>query len=905
MLKHVLIFFLISLTCFFTQGQVKIDRLLCENRINPVGIDKIQPRLGWIMTSDVRNLKQTAYEIQVADDIAFRNLVWGTGKTLSGQSVYVPYSGKPLESSKKYYWRVRVWDNKGKVSKWSSQAYWQMGLLNESNWKARWIQSGFNENLTQPAPMFRKEFPVKKPISSAVAFITSYGWYEAEINGKRVVEDYFTPGWTSYKTRLQYQMYDVTSLLKTGDNAVGVTLGNGWYREKYLGVPVMAPHGLSLLFQLEITYTDGSTELVVSDGSWKTSTGPVLANSLYLGQVYDGRLEKDGWTIDGYDDSEWAIVKVAEIRYNNLIATNNEPVRKHETFKPIKLIITPKGEKVLDFGQNLVGWVQFKIAGKAGDMITVSHAEVLDKEGNFYTENLRTSKAQAIYYLKGKSEEILEPAFSFFGFRYIRIEGYSGDINPDNFKAIALYSDMQTTGTFECSDTLVNQLQSNILWGQKGNFIDVPTDCPQRDERIGWTGDAQVFSGTAAFNMNVHNFFVKWLKDLQIAQKKDGVVPWVVPDVLIYMGGATSGWSDAVTVVPWNMYLAYGDKEILSDMYDNMKSWVDYMTNNSRDHLFTIKGTQFGDWLFYSPSPDDYGVAAVTDKDLISQCFYAHSTQLLINAAEVLKKENDVQNYTALLTQIKEAFLHEFVTPSGRLLSGTQTAYVLALNFDMLPEEFRAQAAQRLADNVKKYDNHLTTGFLGTPYLTNVLSRFGYTGLAYALLFQKTYPSWLYPVTKGATTIWERWDGIKPDGTLQTPSMNSYNHYSYGAIGDWMYKVVAGLNTDEKHPGYKVIKIKPYIGKELSFAKAELETYYGKIKSGWNIDNGIFTLDVEIPVNTKAIIYVPAAESAHVTESGRQLPGDEEIVSLGYSNGYHTFLTGSGNYKFSTIAQSE
>jgi alpha-L-rhamnosidase len=413
---------------------------------------------------------------------------------------------------------------------------------------------------------------------------------------------------------------------------------------------------------------------------------------------------------------------------------------------------------------------------------------VLDKAGNFYTDNLRSAKQQNTYILKGEGEETYEPHFTFQGFRYIKVDGFPGELKPENVSAVALYSDMPVTGTFTSSHPLLNQLQHNIQWGQKGNFLDVPTDCPQRDERLGWTGDAQVFARTAAFNMNVHPFFSKWLKDVAADQAPNGSVPFVVPTVMDQGAGGSAGWADAATIIPWTMYLAYGDKKVLEEQYPSMKAWVGYMEKNSTADLWN-KGFHFGDWLFYRPSDDNDGRAAVTDKYLIAQAFFAHSTQLMINTAKVLGKPDDVALYTRLLDRIKAAFLKEYVTPNGRLVSSTQTAYVLALQFDMLPEALRKGAAEKLVQNIRSYGTHLTTGFLGTPYLCHVLSRYGYTDVAYDLLLQETYPSWLYPVKMGATTIWERWDGQKPDSTFQTPGMNSFNHYAYGAY--WRLDVPA------------------------------------------------------------------------------------------------------------------
>lgn len=894
-ISSLFVFQLFFVICF---SQVTVKNLLCENLSNPVGIDAAQPRFSWQLSSEKRNVKQTAYEIKVA---AENELVWSSGKVNTDQSVQIVFGGKNLQSGKKYNWQVKVWDNTGKASAWSNQAIFQTALLNLADWKAKWITPGYKEDsIMRPSPLFRKQFSTGKKIISATAYITAHGLYEAQINGQRIGDAYLTPGWTAYKKRLQYQTYNVTDLLKTGDNAIGVTLGSGWYRGIIGFTNSINVYGkdIALLFQLDIIYNDGSSELVVSDDSWKSSTGAIVYSEIYNGETIDARKEKKGWTLTGFNDADWAPVKVADFAKDNLLATQNEPVKKHETFKPVKFFTTPKGEKVIDFGQNLVGWVMLKVKGNAGDKIILSHAEVLDKKGNFYTDNLRDAKAQDTYILKGGEEESFEPHFTWQGFRYVKVEGYPGEMKPENFTAVALYSDMQSTGTFTSSNALVNQLQHNIEWGQKGNFLDVPTDCPQRDERLGWTGDAQVFSRTASFNMNVNNFFAKWLKDIA-ADQQNGVVPFVIPNVL---GAATSsaGWADAATIIPWNMYLAYGDKQILENQYSSMKAYVESIRRIAKNDLWN-SGFHFGDWLFYRPDDDNDGRAAVTDKYLIAQCFYAQSTQLLINAAKVLGKTEDADSYSSLLQKIKEAFIKEYLTSAGRLVSGTQTAYVLALNFDMLPESLREQAAKRLADNIKSYGNHLTTGFLGTPYLCHVLTRFGYSDVSYKLLLQESYPSWLYPVKMGATTIWERWDGQKPDSSFQTPGMNSFNHYSYGAIGDWMYRQMAGLDTYEDGPGYKHIKIKPHIGGGFSFASASLQTYYGKLSSGWKVEGDKISMEVEIPANTTAAIYIPAANADAITENGKPLSAVRDIKVTGTEDNYIVLNAGSGIYHFSIV----
>ena len=896
MKKILLPFFALSLVCLISPAQVSVTSLLTENLSNPMGLDVAHPRFTWQIASEKRNVTQAAYELKVMNGTT---IVWNTGKVMSDQSVHIIYKGSPLKSGEYYRWQVRVWDNGGKTSGWSAPATFHMGFLRTADWKAEWIEPGYTEDtVMRPSPLMRKEFKTAVKVAKATVYITAHGLYEAKLNGARIGDAYLTPGWTSYNKRLQYQVYDVTPLMKTGANTLGVTLGNGWYRGNIGFSDQTDVYGkdIALLCQVDITYSNGTTESIVSDDTWKSSTGAIRYSEIYHGENYDARLEKTGWTLPGYDDSGWDKVKVAYHDMDVLVSTQNEPVKKQETFIPVKIFRTPGGEQVIDFGQNLVGRVQMKVSGKTGDKVILSHAEVLDKTGNFYTENLRAAKAQDTYILKGGGEEVYEPLFTWHGFRYLKVEGYPGELKPENFTAVVLYSDMKPTGTFVTSDPLVNQLQHNIQWGQKGNFLDVPTDCPQRDERLGWTGDAQVFSRTASFNMNVNGFFTKWLKDLE-ADQVEGKVPHVIPNVLGPGSVNSTGWSDVATIVPWNMYLAYGDKQLLEQQYNSMKAYVESIRKATKDDLWNT-GFHYGDWLFYRPGDDNDGRAAVTDKYLIAQCFYANSVQLLINAANVLDKKADAIEYGTLLDRIKKAFMNEYVTPNGRLVSGTQTSYVLALNFDMLPESLREQAAKRLADNVKSYYNHLTTGFLGTSYLCPVLSRFGYNDLAYTLLLQKTYPSWLYPVTMGATTIWERWDGQKPDSTFQNPGMNSFNHYAYGAIGDWMYRVMAGLDTFEDGVGYKHSRIRPHIGGGFTNVSAILETYYGKLGCTWKTDGTNLSMDLEIPANTTSTVYVPADNAADILEGGKALSLVKEIQVIGREEGYVILKLGSGKYRF-------
>lgn len=895
MTKKIVLSLALVTLCLTLPAQVSVTGLLTENMTDPVGIDAAQPRFSWQLVSDKRNTVQTAYEIRVAEGT---RPVWNSGRVNSDQSVHILYAGETLASGRDYNWQVRVWDNGGKRSAWSPVAKFRTGILGKEGWKAKWIEPGYAEDtVMRPSPMMRKEFTVSGKIIRATAYITAHGLYEAELNGKRIGDAFFTPGWTSYGKRLQYQAYDVTQLLKNGTNAIGVMLGNGWYRGNIGFSSSFNFYGsdIALLCQIDITLSDGSTESIISDGSWKSSTGAVRYSEIYHGEIYDARMEKKGWTLPGYDDTGWDGVKETAHSMDVLIATQNEPVKKHETFVPVEIMETPAGDQVIDFGQNLVGWVEMRVRGNAGDSVILSHAEVLDRDGNFYTANLRSAKARDIYVLKGDGEELWEPRFTWHGFRYLKVEGYPGKLTPEDFTAVALYSAMKPTGTFVTSDSLINRLQHNIQWGQKGNFLDVPTDCPQRDERLGWTGDAQAFSRTAAFNMNVNSFFAKWLKDVE-ADQVDGKVPHVVPNILGAGSVNSTGWADVATIAPWNIYLAYGDRQLLEQQYGSMKAYVESIRNTARDDLWN-SGFHYGDWLFYRPDDDNSGMAAVTDKYLIAQCFYANSVRLLIKAANVLGERDDADEYSKLLGRVRDAFMKEYVTPNGRLVSGTQTAYVLALNFDMLPAELREQAASRLAENIRSY-GHLTTGFLGTPYLCHVLSRFGYTDLAYELLMRKKYPSWLYPVTMGATTIWERWDGQKPNGTFQTPGMNSFNHYAYGAIGDWMYRVVAGLDTREDGPGYKKITIKPHIGGGLTSVSATLRTYYGLLGCSWRVNKENFEMDVIIPANTSATVWIPAGDPAEIDEGDLPLKQKKEIKIEGNEDGYVIMTVGSGKYTF-------
>ncbi|MFA7288499.1 MAG: glycoside hydrolase family 78 protein [Melioribacteraceae bacterium] len=904
--------FLIIISFGFTIREIKgadlpkILNLRTEYKINPIGIESPNPRLSWEIVSKERNFMQSAYQIRAAHSIkdleSNKNLVWDTKKIVSDQSIQVEYSGNKLFSAERVYWQIKIWGSDESESQWSESAYWEMGLLNVSDWKAKWIEPNLVEveNSYNPSPQLRKEFSLNKKIVNARAYVTSHGLYEFHLNGKKISNQLFTPGWTSYNKRLQYQVYDITSDLISGKNAIGVILGDGWYRGPLTWDYTRNIYGnkLGLLLQIVFQYSDGTAETIISDDSWKSTTGPIIMSGIYDGEIYDARIENNKWMKSDFDDKNWSGVITKDFDNKNLVASEGAEVRITEEIKPIKKFVTPNGELVFDFGQNMVGWVQFKLKGNVGDKIVLRHAEVLDQNGNIYLANLRKAKQKIEYIFKGEGEETFEPHFSFQGFRYVSISDYSGQVELSDLTGKVIHSDMKQTGNFTCSDSLINQLQKNIYWGLRGNFLDVPTDCPQRDERLGWTGDAQVFAPTACFNVDAASFFTKWMKDFEADQLSDGRFPHVVPNMLINAGGA-AGWADAGIIVPWTIYQNYGDKRILEVQYPSMKKWIEYLKKNAGESFIWSKGVGYGDWLAFATTKSDYP-GATTDKDLIGTAYFYYSTNLMYNIASVIGKNEDAKEYFSLMKNIKEAFQKEFITSTGRIASNTQTAYLLALAYDLYPDNFKPIAAERLAEDVKRF-GHITSGFLGSSHIAKILSDFGYHELAFKLLFRTDYPSWLYPVTKGATTIWERWDGIRANGTFQSDGMNSFNHYAYGAIGKWLYSDIAGIGIDPEKPAYKNIIVNPLTNDKLKFANANFHSMYGDISSSWKLENGKFLLRVEIPANNTADIYLPTEIKENISESGKPIKDILGINSIKIQNGKTVITVGSGTYNFEVV----
>lgn len=896
--------FILILLCFTATAaaqELSVFDLTTEHRKDPLGIDSKQPRFSWKLSGTGNNIMQTAWTIRVATDNKFQSnsIIWDSGWQQSDASVLQSYKGAQLKSAIRYFWQVRIKDNKGNTSKWSAPAFFETGMLSQGDWKAKWIEIEGDTGRYTPSPHFRKEFSLGKTVASARVYVTSHGYYELHINGKKVGDQVLTPGWTSYGKRLQYQVYDVTDQVVKGNNAIGAVLGDGWYRGTLGWGTNWAIYGktLGLLAQLKVRFTDGTEALIITDESWTCNQdGAIRMNDIYNGETYDATKKLTGWNLPGYDQSKWKKVKVASYT-DNLVASEGAPIRKIQEVKPVKIFKSPSGNLLVDMGQNMVGWIRLKVSGPKGTVVTLRHAEILDKHGEFYTENLRGAKCQLTYTLAGTGEETYEPRFTFMGFRYVEVKGFPGTLTADNITGVVIHSDMAPTGSYDCSNPLVNQLQHNIVWGQKGNFVDVPTDCPQRDERLGWTGDAQAFCRTAAFNFDVSAFFTKWLRDVALDQKQGGEVPDVIPDVLNRQDAATAapsaGWGDVAIIAPWTMYTVFGDKQFLENQYPSMKKWVEYIRKKAGDSYMWKGGSKYGDWLFYHPPVNNHTAAdGYTEPDFIATAFFAYSANLLSQAANALGKTDDEKTYSGLYNKIRDVFIKEYVTPAGRVGTCSQTSYILALKFGLLPEELRPKAAEFLVADIKSRRNHISTGFLGTPYIAHELSEAGYSDVAYDLLLQETYPSWLYPVKMGATTIWERWDGQKTDSTFQDAGMNSFNHYAYGAIGDWMYRVSAGIETDG--PGYKKLILQPHPTTKLSYAKASFESPYGKVESGWERKEGKVIVKVSIPANTQATVFLPVDDITKVKENGTAVSSGQVIKDV-----KRTGLTrGSGEYTF-------
>ena len=762
-----------------------------------------------------------------------------------------------------------------------------------------WMASGIaQENSTRdlsyggpvkeylPAPYFRKEFQASLPVKRAVLYATAQGVTELSLNGKRIGNEVFTPGWTDYRKRIYYRTYDVTNMLQQGQNALGAILGDGWFRGNISCVG-QNKYGrdLRLKAQLQIEYADGSSETIVTDPSWKGSYGPILESDMQAGEVYDARREMPRWNLPDFDDQKWAPVVVGTTITPALEAYPGVPVRPLEELPTVKLTEPKLGTYVLDLGQNFSGWVRLKVKGEAGDRVDMQFAEMLKEDGTAYTINLRSARAVDTYILKGGGEEIWEPRFTFHGFRYVQVSGLREKPMPDAITGIAVYSDSPEASSFECSNPMVNRIYKNIVWGQRSNYLEVPTDCPQRDERLGWTGDTQVFIRTGTYNQDVAAFFTKWIVDLMDTQNNQGLFGNQAP---VFHGHGAAAWACAGIICPWMIWKVYGDTRIIEENYAAMAR---YMEACGKDGLGGRKEHTWGDWLAPGQRPPS---------PMISTAYHAYTNKLMADMAEAIGKTEDAAKYRKKFGEIREYFQKTYVKPDGKIESDLQTAYCMALTYDLLTDEQRQEAAAHLVARIKADNYHLSVGFLGIPILLPTLTDIGRSDLAYRILQNTTYPSWGYSINQGATTIWERWNSYSKDKGFGDVKMNSFNHYSLGACGEWMFRSILGIDTDGS--GFKKIIMKPELGHGITWAKGHYDSINGRISSDWKLDGDELHWTITVPPNTTATVYVPAEALDDVTESSKPASEAQGVAFLRVQDGRAVFELGSGKYSFKSKA---
>lgn len=927
--------------------------LRCEYRQNPLGIDELKPRLNWRVESEERGQKQTAYRILVASsaEILSKNEgdLWDSGKVESRRTIQVEYAGEPLISRQQCFWKVMSWDRGGEASVWSKSASWSMGLLHDSDWSAKYISYRDKSPIFKdrsslflpPARQYRKDFTAAKKIKRATLYATALGVYELELNGQRVGDAIFAPGWTDYHQRAYYNTYDVTDSVRQGDNAIGANLAEGWY-SGYVGFGLLTGIGTeqigrytygktpSLMVQLEVEYEDGSREIIVTDKSWKvTGEGPIREADLLMGENYDARREMPGWSSPGFNDHDWQAAIFAEengkqpatfyefqnpigqgepeikgrevdlgFKRPKLEAFPGEAVRVIEEIRPVQLTKRDGGAVIFNLGQNFAGTVRLKIKGPAGHQVTLRFAEMLHPDGQMMTENLRKARATDVYVCKGDEHgEVYSPRFTFHGFQYVEVANFPGEPTLDTITGLVLHSDTPMTSTFECSDPMVNQLFSNVVWTQRANFLDLPTDCPQRDERMGWTGDAQAYVGTATYNADVAAFFTKWNRELMESQRPSGAFPGYAPFPFQHGWDFGTAWADAGIICPWTIWQAYGDTRILEQSWQPMTRFMDWRKRTSREHLGVVHGNDWGDWL---------AQGAKTPLDYVDTVYFAISTSMMADMAAAIGHDDEAAAYREQLGQIQAAFRNKYLKKDGSITVETQTAHALALFANLVPDEMREATGQRLAEMIARNGNHMTTGFLGTRPLLPVLSATGQHDLATFLLQSHEFPSWGYEIDQGATSIWERWDSYtKEDGFgRHNAAMNSFSHYSFGAVCEWMFRDLAGISSDG--PAYSKVIIRPLppapgsngLHKPIEWVKASYDSIQGKIISQWKVDGDLFFLDTTIPANTTATVYVPAQSAQDITENGKPLSKSKNIRLLRSENGTVVLHVESGSYHF-------
>lgn len=919
--------------------------LRCEYRENPVGIDATQPRLSWKVKSDQPGGAQTAWQVQVASSLGALERgecdLWDSGKVSGSQTVNVPCGGAPLASRMECHWRARAWDGGDQASEWSEPAFWSMGLMSKTDWSAEWISfrdgmplHASREELELPPPRYyRREFEARSGIRRAVVYATALGIYELHINGERVGDALFAPGWSDYRERVYYNTYDVTGLAKTGANAIGAIVADGWY-SGYLGYGLLVGYGPNqsgrniygktpaFRAQLEIEYEDGKRQTIATGPAWKVNTGPILEADMLMGEAYDARLEMPGWDRPGFADDGWEhAIRAEENGSVKAVFTDQAgsremefgfagpetvqaypsvPIRVTEEIRPVEITEPESGVYIFDMGQNFSGVVRLNATGPAGTEIRIRHGEMLHPDGRLMTENLRRARATDTYILRGdENGETWSPRFTYHGFQYAEVSGLPEKPDLDTLTGLAIHSDTPLTSSFECSDPMVNQLFENVVWTQRSNFLEVPTDCPQRDERFGWTGDAQVYVRTATYNADVAAFFTKWLDDLEEAQLPNGAYPDYAPYPMMHgkpNRGFATAWMDAGVICPWTIHKVYDDTRALERHYDSMKRFMAFRRSNSPDFLGVAIGNGWGDWLSLGdPTPVEY----------IDTVYFAYTARLMAEIAEALGETSDAEQYRGWRDAIGEAFAGKYIEADGSLTIENQTAYSLALFAGLIPEGGAEAAGDRLAALLRENGGRMTTGFLGTRPLLPALSETGHNDMALRLLQSREFPSWGYEIENGATTIWERWNSYTKDEGFASVSMNSFSHYAFGAVCQWMFQYLAGIDTEAD--GYKTIVIRPHPPspgfegdrEPITWVKASYDSIRGPIRSEWRIEDGVFHLETEIPANAMAEVRLPARTMESARANGVPLAEAPGVANPRWEDGRAVMTAGPGVHRFS------
>jgi alpha-L-rhamnosidase len=912
-MKFVKLFFLTFLLFLIvgcvnqTTKSIAVKNVLCEYAENPINVDSSRPRFSWTLESSLRGQKQTAFQVLVATNEAHLKKeigdAWDSGKVESDQSGNVLYDGMQLQSNRTYYWKVRVWERDGVVSKYSKTAKFGIALLDAKEWQAHWIgtgspkeprsEKGYFDNITDPATtdiqadegstLLRKTFEFDKPIKNARLYVCGLGYYELSLNGQRIGEHVLNPAKTNYRKQILYDTYDVTNDLNSGANAVGIHLGNGWFNppKKWWSWRMQWFGAKRAIFQLHIEFEDGSTKTFISDDSWKTAPGPIVKSCIYDGEIYDANLVKQGWNQSNFDDSAWENVKIVEAPGGEMISQMMEPIKVIETLKPVALENPEPGVYVYDMGQNFSGWARLKVKGAKGDTIVLAFAENKLETGKIDTISNNKAKTTDTFILNGTGTEIFEPTFTFHGFRYVQMTGFPGEPTIDNLEGRVVHSDVEPVGHFTCSDAEINHIHKCTLWSQKSNLMGIPTDCPQRDERLGWLGDAHVTAEEAMLNFHMPLFYKNWLSGIQSNRNvKTGDICYISPRPHGELG--TPAWSSGYLLIIWYYYLQYNDTQIVAEHFDTMKQYVDLL--HSRAKKYILPHDRYGDW-----------VSVVKDWDRgkpesVATAYLYYDATIVSEAAKLLGLSDDALYYANLAEKIKAAYNRRFFDPkTNQYESGTQMSNAFPLFLDIVPENHKDAVLQNLVDDITiKNRGHVTTGILGTKYMIEALTNNGRTDVAYQLVKQKEHPGWL-DMIKNRTTLSERW-------TLR----GSNNHVMFGSIDTWFYRILAGINIDDAQPGFEHIFIKPVIPEDLSFVDASLQTIRGKVSSRWDVSDGDVRLRIVIPVNSSATVYVPAQDKESITESGQLAETSQGVKFIKTEKQYAVFRVGSGEYDFTS-----